>query len=865
MELPRQLGARQEAGPRGEQVSRPGLGLAERHEQLAACGRVLGPVQRLQRHPVEASRLLVGEQCARRDRPPAARTRPRGPRSPPAPPRRSDGRSQRGAARRSCACTPTSASPIVPVEPNAPRRLQRVVERVADERVREAQPIACAGHARRAHPPQGPRPAARAEPRRSSPPTRSSVTRLNSRPRPTRRRAGAGSRRRAGGADGRSHPGRPAGSGSRSGVPPFEQCSRAEHARHLAEEERVALGAPVERGHQAVGGCDAGVQLDEAADGRLGKALQREASRVMFAGELEDGGGQRMIAPDLGLAVGADDHEARPLELAADELEQQQRGGVGGVQVVEHEEERPGTRGVPQERGHRVEQAEARSVGAQCGWLRNLGEALAHLRHHLSEVGRSGPELEPERLGLARVHVGTQGLDPRPVGRCSACLPAAAEQHPHAELFGSCRELVRQPALPDPGLPADQHQPAMACARIRESGEQLVQLALAADEGAALAARRRSRRSPVHTSIRRIEGDVLREDALLEVSQLAARFDAELVDERPASLVVDLERLRVAPTAVEREHELPARALAQRLRRGQDLELGHQLGVASERRGRPRSGPRERRPAAPRAVRSPPARTPRTRSRRAQAPARGRARRAAPGRRSPRHPRRALRGPPHCGLRNAGGRAAPARSRRRIPARASRSLLRRRSSARAACAAGRREPTGPSAPPREGSLPRGGRSGGRWRPPRRRAAAGSRAARAAAGRAAGRGAPGRGPRAVRGCGSPIGLASARTYHAPTHGCSGSHGPRRGSLPPRCRRVAGPLDTRRMTSSRETFVVQVHEDGGAVLESVRTGECVWLGQLSEVAVQITGWLEQPERGADGAASRCQPTGGSSDVR
>ena len=69
----------------------------------------------------------------------------------------------------------------------------------------------------------------------------------------------------------------------------------------------------------------------------------------------------------------------------------------------------------------------------------------------------------------------------------------------------------------------------------------------------------------------------------------------------------------------------------------------------------------------------------------------------------------------------------------------------------------------------------------------------------------------------------------------------------------------------MTNSRETFLVQVHEDGGAVLESVRTGECVWLGQLSEVAVQIAGWLEQPERGADGPASKCQPTGGSSDVR
>jgi hypothetical protein len=50
----------------------------------------------------------------------------------------------------------------------------------------------------------------------------------------------------------------------------------------------------------------------------------------------------------------------------------------------------------------------------------------------------------------------------------------------------------------------------------------------------------------------------------------------------------------------------------------------------------------------------------------------------------------------------------------------------------------------------------------------------------------------------------------------------------------------------VATSRETFVVQIHEDGGAVLENVRTRECVWLGQLSEIAVHITGWLDDPER-------------------
>ena len=58
----------------------------------------------------------------------------------------------------------------------------------------------------------------------------------------------------------------------------------------------------------------------------------------------------------------------------------------------------------------------------------------------------------------------------------------------------------------------------------------------------------------------------------------------------------------------------------------------------------------------------------------------------------------------------------------------------------------------------------------------------------------------------------------------------------------------------MTISRQTFVVQVHEDGGAVLENVRTRECLWLSQFSEIAVHISSWLEDPERhGTDGLVS------------
>jgi hypothetical protein len=65
----------------------------------------------------------------------------------------------------------------------------------------------------------------------------------------------------------------------------------------------------------------------------------------------------------------------------------------------------------------------------------------------------------------------------------------------------------------------------------------------------------------------------------------------------------------------------------------------------------------------------------------------------------------------------------------------------------------------------------------------------------------------------------------------------------------------------MATSRETFVVQVHEDGGAVLENARTRECVWLSQLSDIAPHITGWLDDPERHrATGSTSELDSPGG-----
>ena len=56
---------------------------------------------------------------------------------------------------------------------------------------------------------------------------------------------------------------------------------------------------------------------------------------------------------------------------------------------------------------------------------------------------------------------------------------------------------------------------------------------------------------------------------MLEPPQLLARLEAELVRQLASRDAVDVERLRLAAGPVEREHELRAQALAQRVRGGE--------------------------------------------------------------------------------------------------------------------------------------------------------------------------------------------------------------------------------------------------------------------------------------------------------
>ena len=85
-------------------------------------------------------------------------------------------------------------------------------------------------------------------------------------------------------------------------------------------------------------------------------------------------------------------------------------------------------------------------------------------------------------------------------------------------------------------------------------------------------------------AIRRSRADrrVLAQDPRLQLLQAPAGLHAELADERATRILVGLERLCLASGAVVGLHQQLAWPLAQRLLGDERLELGHDVGVASE-------------------------------------------------------------------------------------------------------------------------------------------------------------------------------------------------------------------------------------------------------------------------------------------
>ena len=263
---------------------------------------------------------------------------------------------------------------------------------------------------------------------------------------------------------------------------PLQAALGGQQPGHLPHEQRVALGAAVHGRHHALPRHDPGDLLDEAGDAGLIQAGKPNVPGRRFAGKLRQRDGQRVAAVQLNVAVGAQHQHPGVAELAGSEPQQQDRGRVSGMQIIQHEHQRLPGPGIAQERGHRVEQAEPGALRFHRRGRADIGQHLGDLRHDLRDEGGARSQLRPELLAVETADQGPQRLHPRPVRRCPAGLPAPPPRHLDPAIPGPRRRLTGQAALPDPRIPGQQEQPARPAGRVVEPGQQLSQLAVPPDQ-----------------------------------------------------------------------------------------------------------------------------------------------------------------------------------------------------------------------------------------------------------------------------------------------------------------------------------------------------------------------------------------------
>ena len=86
------------------------------------------------------------------------------------------------------------------------------------------------------------------------------------------------------------------------------------------------------------------------------------------------------------------------------------------------------------------------------------------------------------------------------------------------------------------------------------------------------------RSSPAVRTARGCERRLLAQNRRVKLLERGARLDSQLVDEHAAGFLVGAERFGLAPRAVEREHQLAAEPLAERILLDEPLELSDELG-----------------------------------------------------------------------------------------------------------------------------------------------------------------------------------------------------------------------------------------------------------------------------------------------
>jgi hypothetical protein len=257
--------------------------------------------------------------------------------------------------------------------------------------------------------------------------------------------------------------------------------------------------------------------------------------------------------------------------------QQDQRAGVGPVQVVEHEDDRCLLGQLADEAGQPVDQPHPLLVGLQPrvfpvpesaretgGQHRRQAGELPGVRGRCAHGAgrREGPEVAGDRLGE------------RVERRLPLTFDAPPAQDRRAAPLGRGGELPQETGLADAGFTDDGHQPAAPGPGRGRAVEQPAQLALASDERGMVRRRWAGNR---HGEQRR----VVAQDPRVQVVEVGPGRDSELVGQRRSAGVERIEGFRLTTVAVQGQHQVGPASLPQRRTRDHDLQLAAQPSVSA--------------------------------------------------------------------------------------------------------------------------------------------------------------------------------------------------------------------------------------------------------------------------------------------
>jgi hypothetical protein len=270
-----------------------------------------------------------------------------------------------------------------------------------------------------------------------------------------------------------------------------------------------------------------------------GEPGQLQSRRPGEAGDLGKGVAAARSLPQFVRAERADQQQRCALGATGQVAEQEQRGRVRPVQVVDHDHQATGGHSGDELR-HLVEQDEAllgggrRQLGLRSGEPAELrhypGDPVDGVAQHLGGHGR---------LGFGQPL--PEDLPPRPVRRRTLLRDALASENPDA-----AAELIQQRALPYAGGALQQHHRRPARQRLGPPLPEQGQFVPTADQ---------------HRGVR-IGDAVLQllavtENRELQPPKLGPGVDAELLGQVRPGPAEDVQRLARPAAPVQRQHQLP--------------------------------------------------------------------------------------------------------------------------------------------------------------------------------------------------------------------------------------------------------------------------------------------------------------------